>query len=467
MNLNPHQPIALLHLLHLKNQRNWKYRTVFNNGRKKEGNRNTRGKEDGIKGNNQKVLPPIQETMAEEIRDHLGHNHKETTMTQATMGIYINKGRGGGRGQGPSWRPERADPNDPQVAIIAQAIGLVMANNGKWEANAPAPFNNLKDQNLKLWLLQCEDYFKWNRMQWKSDQDRIKYALGQMEGEDVSAFALTYRKKMTSELGYLKIEGYEYWEMFHMQCTRFALTHEGEWALAAMEKMKYTGNIDKFTLEFENHNTYVELVGVAMRRMAGRTMQREAIRQLSTLEYPLDSDWMAALRECTQREEIFLEEQSWRDDHGNWSTAGKRKREDKAVTKPRKQKKIYTAEKKAANKAKKENERRETGSAPSKKKVVNTDWATAHQGIKNSIVKEPKNAKQCTRCGFDRHIWVECYQPIQVSAIESRKTFEKESLKRWQAGPITHSRLPQAAAVSRQKLPELEPQVNQIEWPQA
>ena len=51
-----------------------------------------------------------------------------------------------------------------------------------------------------------------------------------------------------------------------MQCTtRFALTHEGKQALAAMEKMKYTGNIDKFMLEFENHNTYVGLSRVAMR----------------------------------------------------------------------------------------------------------------------------------------------------------------------------------------------------------
>ena len=100
--------------------------------------------------------------------------------------------------------------------MIVQVIGLAMANNGKWEASAPAPFKNLKHQNIKLWLLQCEDYFEQNPMQWKSDQDRIKYAVGRMEGEDVSAFSLTYQNKMTVELGHLKIEGYKYWEMFHM-----------------------------------------------------------------------------------------------------------------------------------------------------------------------------------------------------------------------------------------------------------
>ena len=66
-----------------------------------------------------------------------------------------------------------------------------------------------------------------------------------MEGEDVSAFALIYREKMTGELGHLKIEGYKYWKTFHIQyITRFALTHKGERALAAMEKNKYAGNID-------------------------------------------------------------------------------------------------------------------------------------------------------------------------------------------------------------------------------
>ena len=91
----------------------------------------------------------------------------------------------------------------------------------------------------------------------------------------------------------------------------------------------------------------------------------------------------------------------------------------------------------------------------------------AHQGIKDSIVKERKNAKQCTRCGFDRQTWAECYRPIQELAIGSRKTFEKKPHKRWQAGPITHSRRPQTAAVSRQKSPEPELRVNQIERPLA
>jgi len=102
--------------------------------------------------------------------------------------------------------------------MMAQAIGIAIANSGKRQADAPLPFKNRKDQNIKPCLLQCEDYFKRNPSQWRSDQDRIKYALGRIEVEDVSAFAFTYRNKMTGELGHLKIEGYEFWEAFRGQC---------------------------------------------------------------------------------------------------------------------------------------------------------------------------------------------------------------------------------------------------------
>lgn len=124
--------------------------------------------------------------------------------------------------------------------------------------------------------------------------------------------------------------------------------------------------------------------------MVGQTILKDAMRRLATIEYTQDNEWMAVLRVCTRREETFLEGLSWWQDHGGKTTDGKRKREDKAVTKPRKQRKTYTAEEKAAYKLQKDKEQQGTNSAQTKQKVVNTDWTTAHQGIKDSIVKDQK-----------------------------------------------------------------------------
>ncbi|PUU82446.1 hypothetical protein B9Z19DRAFT_1120776 [Tuber borchii] len=177
-----------------------------------------------------------------------------------------NDGHGGGRGGGgggASWRPEPNNPIDPRAVILAQAIGIAMAMNGKRQAEVPQPVKNLKHQNIEYWLLQCEYYFGQNPNQWKSDQDRIKYALGKMDGKDVSAFTLTYQMKMTRELGYLKVEGYEYWEAFYAECIlRFELTYEGERALPAMDKVQYKNNIDRYLLEMENLNTHVHMSGI-------------------------------------------------------------------------------------------------------------------------------------------------------------------------------------------------------------
>jgi len=56
-------------------------------------------------------------------------------------------GRGGG-GDNPGWRPGRGDPIDPQVAMMAQAIGIAIARSGKRQADAQLPFKKQKDQNM-------------------------------------------------------------------------------------------------------------------------------------------------------------------------------------------------------------------------------------------------------------------------------------------------------------------------------
>jgi len=48
-------------------------------------------------------------------------------------------GRGGGN---PAWRPDRGDPIDPQVTMMAQGIGMAIANSGKRQADAQLPYQH-------------------------------------------------------------------------------------------------------------------------------------------------------------------------------------------------------------------------------------------------------------------------------------------------------------------------------------
>jgi len=114
----------------------------------------------------------------------------------------------------------------------------------------------------------------------------------------VSAFAFTYRNKMTGELGHLKIEDYEFWEAFRGQCIlRFALTHQGERSLSLMIKVTYKGNIDHYLLEMDNHNIHVGMSGVAWRQMVERHIPKDALRRLLTEKYATVSAWITALKQ--------------------------------------------------------------------------------------------------------------------------------------------------------------------------
>jgi len=63
-------------------------------------------------GGNQDAPPPPQD------------NHPDSSDDGSDKG-------GGGGGGNPGWRPTRGDPIDPQVAIMAQAIGIAIAKSGK------------------------------------------------------------------------------------------------------------------------------------------------------------------------------------------------------------------------------------------------------------------------------------------------------------------------------------------------
>jgi len=68
------------------------------------------------------------------------------------------------------------------------------------------------------------------------------------------------------------------------------------------------------------------------------------------------------------------------------NSGGKRKRDEKRVTKPRKPKKHYSAGEKAVYKIRMEAERNGKGPAPAHGKLEYTDWNKAHKEIKNQVV---------------------------------------------------------------------------------
>jgi hypothetical protein len=148
---------------------------------------------------------------------------------------------GDGRSRRGGDRPDkgkgRADENEePQLGAeerMAISIGRALARERretlKRPTDSPWIYKHKDHQDIKIWLLVCRDFFERNEFMWDDQKARILYALGRMEGAEVSPIRDTYRKKMTGELGYDLEVGLEQWSMFeHRAIERFAPTHKEE-----------------------------------------------------------------------------------------------------------------------------------------------------------------------------------------------------------------------------------------------
>lgn len=128
----------------------------------------------------------------------------------------------------------------------------------------PPVFKNEGYQDIRIWLVACTDFFNANPWLWGNNGKRVCYALSKMDGPAVAPFTLTYRKKMTSTLGFVKEEGYKFWHTFADQAiSQFGPTHEVEKALRKMSTVKYHGDVAKFLLEIENLNIHAKVSGIA------------------------------------------------------------------------------------------------------------------------------------------------------------------------------------------------------------
>jgi len=153
---------------------------------------------------------------------------------------------------------------------------------------------------------------------------------------------------MTGELGHIRQDGYELWDVFAEQAVRlFGPTHEEEKALRERLKVRYKNHINQFLLEFKNWNVKAKVTRIAFRKLFRDQILNEAVRRMTMhQDYPDDRDWIEALRQAVRDEEDFQEGKKLKDNNFSGSnSSGKRKRDEPTMAKKTKKPK-YTAKEK-------------------------------------------------------------------------------------------------------------------------
>ena len=189
-------------------------------------------------------------------------------------------------------------------------MSSAIAESSKGPADAPNTFQNAGNEDVRFWLTRCQDYFDRNKLQWREEGDRIKYALGKMQGTTVTPFAIAYRNQMTGELGYIKQEGYDQWKIFKDQVIRrFGPTNEDFKALRELCHIKYKGDINEFLQQIESRNNRAKVTGIAFRRIVEDEVPEEAMRRMSMQQvYIDDKQWLEAFHKAVKDEEDLQEQ---------------------------------------------------------------------------------------------------------------------------------------------------------------
>ena len=97
----------------------------------------------------------------------------------------------------------------------AEVLGRTMVRGSSRQAQPQLKFEINPTQDLRVWIMTCEDFFERNAWQWEEVEERIKYPMSMMGGNTVTPFAITYRKKMTGDFGFPILEGYDLWINFN------------------------------------------------------------------------------------------------------------------------------------------------------------------------------------------------------------------------------------------------------------
>ena len=192
---------------------------------------------------------------------------------------------------------------------FSRKLSAAMAETSKRSAEPPNTITNAGHEDIRLRITRCQDYFDQNKLQWREEGDRIKYALGKMQGMTVTPLAMAYRNQMTGELGYTKQDGYDRWEIFKEQVIRrFGPTHEDVIALRELYQLKYKGDIDEVLQQIESKNNRAKVTGIALRKIVEDQVPEEAIRRMSMQQENIDDrEWLEALRKAVKDEEDLQE----------------------------------------------------------------------------------------------------------------------------------------------------------------
>src|SRR5437588_8989056 len=162
-------------------------------------------------------------------------------------------------------------------------------------------------EDLRAWLLACEDLFNWNPTEWETETDCIKYAVGRMkDNSKAHDFRISYRRSMEGIDGYPLKPLFARWAKFKAEIIEGFEPKEGAMlAKQEMDSLRYKNDISDYLEKIRSLNYRVKMTGVSLRSLILAAVPAEVRNQLTFAPtYNDDDDGMELVLRIGQTLEL-------------------------------------------------------------------------------------------------------------------------------------------------------------------
>jgi len=295
------------------------------------------------------------------------------------------------------------------------------------EATEPWRYSADKKEDLRAWIMACEDYFARNPWEWTDEKDKIKYALGRTkEKTQAQLFGIQYRREMEGSDGFILRPAHRYWHTFVSTIKkRFLSSQEAQEALHQMNAEKYAGDIEDFIMRIKTLNNLVHMSGIPLRYTIEKQLTRTMRHRLSQFpDLDLDQDWIDAVVTVGKKEESFEAEEKLLKGFKEEAKPTKQIKKEAFVHEASKWKAVKTEPaKKKGKRGPKDKDNLTEAEKEEKERLL--------KGISAELRSSRYLERVCIRCGIKGHGQYDCPAPKPVisSATLKRKRSEEPELK--------------------------------------
>src|SRR5437660_6320377 len=183
-------------------------------------------------------------------------------------------------------------------------------------ATEPWLYGGNFSEDLRAWLLACEDFFNWNPTEWEMETDYIKYAVGRTkDNSKAHDFGISYGRWMEGIDGYPLKPLFARWAKFKAEIIeRFEPKEGAMLAKQEMDSLRYKNDISVYLEKIRSLNYRVKMTGVSLHSLISAAVPAEVRNQLIFAPtYNDDDDWMELVQrigetlELAKRQEKLFE----------------------------------------------------------------------------------------------------------------------------------------------------------------